>query len=56
MYSSLDDALVTPPTSSSGLFHNQPMIKTLDLAELPKVTNTAKALYTKHVVKALNTE
>ena len=53
----LDDALANPSTSSSRLFPYQPMTKTLDLDELPKVTNTSqKALYTKHVVKALNTE
>ena len=45
MYSSLDDVLVKPPTSSSRLFHYQPMIKTLDLDELPKVTNTPQKLY-----------
>ena len=50
MRPSLDGAFANPSTDSSRLFHYQPMNKTPDLDELPK------ALYTEHVVKALNTE
>ena len=42
---SLDDALANPSTGSSRLFHYQPMIKTPDLDELTKLTNTSQKLY-----------
>ena len=38
-------ALASPSTGSSCLFHYQPMTKTPDLDELPKVTNTLLKLY-----------
>ena len=41
----LDDALTNPSTGSSRLFHYQPMTKTSELDELPKVTNTSLKLY-----------
>ena len=45
MRSSLDNALANPSTGSSRLFYNQPMTKTPDLDELPKVTNTLLNLF-----------
>ena len=45
MRSFLDDALVNPSTGGCRLFHYQPMTKTPDLDELPKVTNTSQKLY-----------
>ena len=45
MRSSLDDSLANPSTGSSRLFHYQPMTKTPDLDELPKLTNTSQKLY-----------
>ena len=53
MHPSVDGELANPSTGSSRLFHYQPKTKTPDLDELPKVT---KSLYTKHVIKVLNTE
>ena len=45
MQSSLDGTLTNPSTGSSRLFHYQPMTKTPDLDELPKMTNTSLKLY-----------
>ena len=45
MRSSLDDALANPSSGCSRLFHYQPLTKTPDLDELPKVTNTSLKLY-----------
>ena len=42
---SLDGALANPSTGGSRLFHCQPMTKTPDLDELPKVTNTLLKLH-----------
>ena len=42
---SLGGALANPSTGSSSLVHYQPMTKTPDLDELPKVTNTSLKLY-----------
>ena len=44
MRSSLDETLANPTTGSSRLFHYQPMTKTPDLDDLPKVTNTSLKL------------
>ena len=49
MRPSLDGALANPSTGSSRLFHYQPMTKTPDLDELPKVTNTSVKLYIPNV-------
>ena len=45
MRSSLDEGFANPSTGSSRLFHYQPMTKTPDLDELPKVTNASQKLY-----------